>query len=378
VQRSTSKILTTHVGSLPELESLDRFAGDYPEKLEQQVAAVVRKQRAIGLDVINEGEYTKGGDWLSYVEERFAGFEQRPPKGKPVLLQGKDREEFADFYREASERGTLFYGTAGQIRPSRPHWSCTAPIAYRGQEALAREIELFRKFVAPGEAFLTTTAPASLEPYRDNEFYGSEEEFVFAIAEAMRIEYEAIARAGFLLQVDDAWLPALWDRIGIAMGLQAFRRRCMLRVEALNHALANIPEEQIRYHLCWGSWHGPHAYDLEMIHIVDIMLMVKAQAYLFEAANARHEHEYVVWETVKLPDGKIAVPGVVTHSTDVVEHPELVSQRIQRFARRLGKENVIAGADCGFGGRSHPQIAWAKLKALAQGAERATQALRRH
>jgi 5-methyltetrahydropteroyltriglutamate--homocysteine methyltransferase len=377
VQRSTSKILTTHVGSLPELESLDRFAGDYPEKLEQQVAAVVRKQREIGLDVINEGEYTKGGDWLSYVEERFAGFEQ-PPKGKPVLLQGKDREEFADFYREASERGTLFYGTAGQIRPSRPHWSCTAPIAYRGQEALAREIELFRKFVAPGEAFLTTTAPASLEPYRDNEFYGSEEEFVFAIAEAMRIEYEAIARAGFLLQVDDAWLPALWDRIGIAMGLQAFRRRCMLRVEALNHALANIPEEQIRYHLCWGSWHGPHAYDLEMIHIVDIMLMVKAQAYLFEAANARHEHEYVVWETVKLPDGKIAVPGVVTHSTDVVEHPELVSQRIQRFARRLGKENVIAGADCGFGGRSHPQIAWAKLKALAQGAERATQALRRH
>jgi 5-methyltetrahydropteroyltriglutamate--homocysteine methyltransferase len=377
VQRSTSKILTTHVGSLPELESLDRFAGDYPEKLEQQVAAVVRKQREIGLDVINEGEYTKGGDWLSYVEERFAGFEQ-PPKGKPVLLQGKDREEFADFYREASERGTLFYGTAGQIRPSRPHWSCTAPIAYRGQEALAREIELFRKFVAPGEAFLTTTAPASLEPYRDNEFYGSEEEFVFAIAEAMRIEYEAIARAGFLLQVDDAWLPALWDRIGIAMGLPAFRRRCMLRVEALNHALANIPEEQIRYHLCWGSWHGPHAYDLEMIHIVDIMLMVKAQAYLFEAANARHEHEYVVWETVKLPDGKIAVPGVVTHSTDVVEHPELVSQRIQRFARRLGKENVIAGADCGFGGRSHPQIAWAKLKALAQGAERATQALRRH
>jgi 5-methyltetrahydropteroyltriglutamate--homocysteine methyltransferase len=191
----------------------------------------------------------------------------------------------------------------------------------------------------------------------------------------MRTEYEAIAAAGFLLQVDDAWLPALWDRIGMRMGLEAFRRRCMLRVEALNSALANIPEEQVRYHLCWGSWHGPHAYDLEMIHIVDIMLQVKAQAYLFEAANARHEHEYVVWDTVKLPQDKIAVPGVITHSTDVVEHPELVSQRIQRFARRVGKENVMAGADCGFGGRSHPQIAWAKLKSLVEGAERATRAL---
>ena len=379
MNRSTSKILTTHVGSLPELASLDRAAPDYAQRLRQQVAAVVAKQREIGLDVINEGEYTKGGDWLSYIEERFDGFEQRPPRGgKPVLLQGKDREEFADFYRYASERGTLYYGAAGQIRPSRPHWACTAPIAYRGQAALAHEIEVFRAVVAPadGDAFLTSTAPASFEPYRENEFYRSEEEFVYAVAEAMRTEYEGIAAAGFLLQVDDAWLPALWDRIGIAMGLDAFRRRSLLRVEALNHALSNIPEERIRYHLCWGSWHGPHAYDLEMIHMVDIMLKVKAQAYLFEAANARHEHEYVVWETVKLPAGKIVVPGVVTHSTDVVEHPDLVSQRIQRFAKLVGKENVMAGADCGFGGRTHPQIAWAKLKSLVEGAERATRALK--
>ncbi len=377
MKRSASKILTTHVGSLPELESTERIADEDPRELELAVASVVEKQRAIGLDVINEGEYTKGGDWLSYLEQRFAGFEQRPPKGgKPLLLQGKDREQFADFYRDAGERGTLFHGQAGQIRPSRPHWTCTSPVSYRGQAALAREIELFSRFVVPAEAFLTTTAPASLEPYRENEYYGSEEEFVFAIAGAMRTEYEAIARAGFLLQVDDAWLPALWDRIGIAMGLDAFRRRCMLRVEALNHALSNVPEDRIRYHLCWGSWHGPHAYDLEMAHIVDIMLKVKAQAYLFEAANARHEHEYAVWETVKLPEGKIAVPGVITHSTNVVEHPELVSQRIQRFAGLLGKENVMAGADCGFGGRSHPQIAWAKLESLVAGAERATRALR--
>jgi 5-methyltetrahydropteroyltriglutamate--homocysteine methyltransferase len=184
-----------------------------------------------------------------------------------------------------------------------------------------------------------------------------------------------IAAAGITLLVDDAWLPALWDRIGIGMGLKAFRKRCLLRVEALNHALRNVPEEKIRYHLCWGSWHGPHAYDIEMIHMVDIMLKVKAHAYLFEAANARHEHEYAVWETVKLPKHKIAVPGVVTHSTDVVEHPELVSQRIQRFARLVGRDNVMAGADCGFGGRSHPQIAWAKLKALGDGARLASRAL---
>jgi 5-methyltetrahydropteroyltriglutamate--homocysteine methyltransferase len=377
VQRSSNRILTTHVGALPELSALDKNAASYEQDLRKAVAAVVRKQREIGLDVINEGEYAKGGDWLSYVEERFDGFEAHPPAGgKPLLLQGKDREEFADFYQYATARGTLYYGIAGQTRPARPHWVCTRPIIYRGEAALAREIELLRTCIAPGEeAFLTTTAPASLEPYRQNDFYKTEEEFVFAIAEAMRTEYEAIANAGLILQVDDAWLVALWDRIGIQMGLEAFRRRCMVRVEALNHALSRIPEEQIRYHICWGSWHGPHVHDLEMVHVADIMLKVKAQAYLFEAANARHEHEWAVWETVKLPEGKIIVPGVVTHSTDIVEHPELVSQRIQRFARLVGRDNVIAGTDCGFGWRSHPQIAWAKLSALVEGAKRASRAL---
>jgi 5-methyltetrahydropteroyltriglutamate--homocysteine methyltransferase len=191
----------------------------------------------------------------------------------------------------------------------------------------------------------------------------------------MRIEYEAIVAAGLILQIDDAWLPALWDRIGIAMGLAAFRARCELRIEALNHALRNIPEDRVRYHLCWGSWHGPHAYDLELEHIVDLLLKVRAQGFLIEGANARHEHEVAVWDKVKLPPGKILIPGVVTHSTDVVEHPELVSQRLQRYARRVGKENLIAGTDCGFGGRSHPQIAWAKLRALADGAALASKAL---
>ena len=181
-------------------------------------------------------------------------------------------------------------------------------------------------------------------------------------------EYSAIVDAGIILQIDDAWLPALWES-------QDCCRRCQVRVEALNYALRGIPEDRIRYHLCWGSWHGPHAWDLELKHLVDILLSVHAHAYLIEAANARHEHEYAVWETVRLPEGKILIPGVITHSTDVVEHPELVSQRIQRFAALLGKENVIAGADCGFGGRSHPQIAWAKLRSLVEGARLASIAL---
>jgi 5-methyltetrahydropteroyltriglutamate--homocysteine methyltransferase len=353
------RILTTHVGSLPTLDSVE---------------AVVRKQRSIGLDLINEGEHTKGGDWLSYMEERFGGFEPRPAPAdeKPLIARGKDREAFADFYRYATEKGTLFYSPGEQIKRLRPIWHCTGPVTYRGQDSLEKEIQTLLSFAKAEEAFLTSTAPGSLEVYRRNEYYKSEEEFVFAIADAMRVEYETIAASGVTLQVDDAWLPALWDRIGIAMGLSAFLKYCSIRIEALNHALRNIPEERVRYHLCWGSWHGPHAYDLELQHIVGLLLKVKAKAYLIEGANARHEHEYAVWEEIKLPEGKILVPGVVTHSTDVVEHPELVAQRIRRFAERVGSERVIAGADCGFGGRSHPQIAWAKLQSLVEGARLAS------
>jgi 5-methyltetrahydropteroyltriglutamate--homocysteine methyltransferase len=379
MRRSDKTMLTTHVGSLPHLAALDKAAPDYAVALAAAVKAVVEKQRACGIDIVNEGEYAKGGDWLSYIEDRFGGFEARPPRQGTVhlLAQGKDRAEFAAFYQYATEKGTLFYEPGGLIRRMRPSWVCTGPITYAAEAALKREIALLKDALAPGEeGFVTTTAPASLEPYRDNEYYKSEEDFLAAIGSAMRVEYRAIVDAGLVLQVDDAWLPALWDRIGISMGLAAFKRRCMIRVELLNEALAGIPEDRIRYHLCWGSWHGPHAFDLEMKDFVDVMLAVKAGAYSFEAANARHEHEYAVWERVKLPPGKILIPGVITHSTDVIEHPELVAQRILRFAQRVGRENVIAGADCGFGGRSHPQIAWAKLKALGEGAALATKELR--
>ena len=380
MRRSSDKILTTHIGSLPDYVTLDATVGDHEARLRQLVGDAIKKQRDTGLDIINEGEFAKYGDWLRYAERRLGGCEPRKVSST-VFIEGKDREEFADFYKYATERGTLFYRPLEDQSRGASFFACTSPITYLGKEAMQPEIEVFRAALGgfpAGDAFLTTTAPASLEPYRKNEFYKSDEEFVYAIAEAMKTEYEMIAKAGFLVQVDDAWIPALWDRIGIKMGLPAFKKYCLMRVEALNHALKGIPQEQIRYHFCWGSWHGPHVYDMPMKDIVDVMLRVNAQCYLFEAANPRHEHEYVVWERVKLPDGKIIAPGCVTHSTDVVEHPELVSQRIQRFAALVGKENVIAGCDCGFGRRAHPQIGWAKLRALVEGAALATKALRYH
>ncbi|HTW21987.1 MAG TPA: cobalamin-independent methionine synthase II family protein [Candidatus Baltobacteraceae bacterium] len=375
MRRSTDKILTTHVGSLPGRR--DSFANG-EAGLSAAVREVIAQQRDTGIDVINEGEFTKGGDWLSYIDGRLGGFELTDEPRDASLLRGKDRETFADFYKFASERGTLFYNPKDRPLVVRKHWVCTGPVTYARKDELQREVDLFAAALSESDrpdCFLTTTAPSSLEPYFTNAYYGSPEEFVFALAEAMRVEYETIANAGFIVQVDDAWLAALWDRIGIPMGLEAFREYCLLRVEALNHALANIPEERVRYHLCWGSWHGPHAHDIPLRDLVDILLRVKAQAYLIEGANPRHEHEYHVWESVRLPAGKILIPGVVAHSTDIVEHPELVSERIQRYARILGKDNVMAGTDCGFGERTHPQIAWAKLSSLVQGAELASRVL---
>ena len=369
------KIPTTHVGSLPGPEGFDTAAGD--EELRRAVQWVIDQQREVGLDIVNEGELTKGGDWLSFMDTRLGGFDERPmPAGGSVLARGKDREVFADFYRYAAERQTLFFAPDHRIKPVRRYTVATAPVTYTGTAALARELDVFRSVVGDArDCFVTSTAPSSLEPYRGNEYYQTSEEFVFALADALRVEYEAIVNAGFLLQVDDAWMVALWDRIGIAMGLEAFRKYCFVRVEALNHALRNVPQERIRYHFCWGSWHGPHAYDIELADVIDVMLAVKARFHSFEAANVRHEHEYQVWERVALPPDRVIMPGVVTHSTDLIEHPDLVSERIRRFARLVGPERVIASADCGFGGRTHPQIAWAKLRSLSEGAARASRAL---
>ncbi|HTV80309.1 MAG TPA: cobalamin-independent methionine synthase II family protein [Steroidobacteraceae bacterium] len=378
MRRSEDRILTTHVGSLPAPPDLWSLEGVDGARLQDAVDDVVRMQRESGVDIVNEGEITKDGAWLAFVNQRLTGFERSAMPAASRLADSRDWQEFGDFYKAAVAGGTLFEQTrtaAPQTRAGATDWACTGAVTYRGQPALQREISALRTAIgdaAPGDAFLTSTAPASLEPSRVNQYYRTQEEFVFALAEAMRVEYQAIVDAGFLLQVDDAWLAALWDRIGIPMGLPAYLRYCALRVEALNHALRGIPAERVRYHLCWGSWHGPHSHDLPLADIVGTLLSVNAQTYLFEAANVRHEHEYVVWKSVRLPDDKILAPGVVSHATALIEHPELVAERIRRFADIVGRERVMASTDCGLGLRCHPQIAWAKLRALSRGAELAS------
>jgi 5-methyltetrahydropteroyltriglutamate--homocysteine methyltransferase len=384
MRRSTRSILTTHVGALPAPHEVWSNPGADLPRLQQEVANVIRLQREAGIDFVNEGELTKGGNWVTFINDRLTGFKPRETGVLVSLVQrSEDWKKFDQFYKAATEGGTLFEQTRAapsQVRTL--EYVCTGPIMYSGQKQLEREIETLRQGLGqaagdfdPGDAFLTSTAPASIEAGRVNEFYKSTEEFLYAIAEALRIEYEMIVAAGFTLQVDDAWLAALWDRIGIQMGLEGYKKFCMVRVGALNHALRNIPPEKVRYHLCWGSWHGPHAFDIPLAEMVDVLLSINAQTYLFEAANVRHEHEYKIWERVKLPEGKILAPGVVSHATTLIEHPDLVSERIQRFARLVGPQNVIASTDCGLGLRCHPQIAWAKLSALAEGARLATRSL---
>jgi len=389
MRRSTDRILTTHVGALPAPDDVWAQLDVSDERLREAVTEVCGMQVRAGIDFINEGELTKGGHWTQYLAARLGGYEPAGERGGlgRLLMSSADWVDFGDFYQAVLQNGTLFEqsGSAPHVPEGAEDsiafvedWVCTGPITYRGQDALAREIAMLKAALGDrpaSDAFLTTTAPLSVEPGRANEHYQSDEEHIYAIAEAMRVEYEAIAAAGLQVQVDDAWLGALWDRIGLEMGIDGYRKYCQMRCEALNFALRNVPEEQVRYHLCWGSWHGPHSRDLPLPDIVDILLSVNAQTYSIEAANVRHEHEVAVWEQTKLPDGKILAPGVVTHSTPLIEHPQLVADRIQRFARLVGRENVIASTDCGLGLRCHPQIAAAKLKSLTEGAALATAAL---
>ena len=280
-----------------------------------------------------------------------------------------EQRQFPQFYTEAA-----FVPTTA----SRP--SCIGPITYTGQEALHRDLaNLKAATTAAGvsEAFVTSIAVGSLEMFcrGQNLHYPSAEAFLEAIAQALAVEYRAIVEAGFVLQLDDPGLPDTWDMLDPHPSLEEYRSYATLRVDALNHALRGIPEDRVRFHICWGSWHGPHVTDLPLRDIAEVMLRVKAQAYSVEAGNVRHEHEYKVWRDVKLPDGKILIPGVVSHATNVVEHPEVVADRILAYAKAVGRENVVAGTDCGLGGRVHPEIAWAKLRALAQGAKVATKQL---
>ncbi len=386
MKRSTDRILTTHVGSLVRPPKLIEFLqgkgkGDknydpvaHERFLTSAVDEAVKLQEKAGVDVPSDGEYGKAISWSQYALERLSGFERRPiPAGTNPWQRGADRAKFPAFYADLDSRG--FPTTMDSI--------CTGPIKYTGQEQLGRDIANLRKALegtSIQEAFLPVAAPASVIPDRKNEYYKTEDDMVEAIAEAMRDEYKMIVDSGFLVQLDDARFAVTFDRMVPPATLQDFRKWIGRHVEVMNHALRDIPEDRIRYHVCWGSWHGPHTTDVPLQDIVDLMLQVKAGAYLIEAANPRHAHEWKVWKDVKLPAGKVLIPGFLSHSTPVVEHPELIADRIVQYAELVGRENVIAGTDCGFAqgvgfNRVHESIQWAKLEALRDGARLASDQL---
>jgi 5-methyltetrahydropteroyltriglutamate--homocysteine methyltransferase len=339
------------------------------------VAAIVRHQAEAGVDVVSDGEFGKAISWSQYVLERLSGFERRPFKpGVNTFQRGADREKFAEFYAELDARegvATAFDSV------------CVGPISYTGQAELQRDIDNFKaalKGTKVSEAFMPVAAPASVIPDRKNEYYKTEDELLEAIANAMRTEYRMIVDAGFLVQLDDARNAVTYDRMVPPGTFADYRHWLERQVDVINHAIEGLPADRIRYHVCWGSWPGPHTTDVPLKDIVDLILKVRVGAYVIEGANPRHEHEWKVWKDAKLPEGRVLIPGVISHATNVVEHPELIAERIVRVANLVGRENVIAGTDCGFAQgpfhrRVHPSIMWAKLEALAAGARLASQEL---
>jgi 5-methyltetrahydropteroyltriglutamate--homocysteine methyltransferase len=388
---SPGRVLTTHVGSLVRPPQLVEFlnlsenglpydSDAFSECLKESVSEVVREQSAAGVDIVSDGEFGKSGSWSWYIEKRIGGVVRRPATTQEIddpllaLKPWRDVAAFPEFYAEYFPIQNLRTAPAPMVSV------CQGPISYTGKTLIERDISNLKaatENVNVHGAFLPVVAPFSAFPTLKNEYYSSERDLLTALAEAMRQEYRAIIDAGLMLQIDDAFLPFMHERLVPPMTLQQYRNWAELRVDALNHALEGIPEERTRYHICWGSWNGPHTFDVPLKDIVDLVLKVRVGAYLFEAANPRHEHEWRVWEQVKLPPGKTLVPGVISHATNVVEHPELVSERLVRLAKIVGRENVMGGTDCGFAQgpfirRVHPSIQWAKLKALAEGARLAT------
>jgi 5-methyltetrahydropteroyltriglutamate--homocysteine methyltransferase len=386
VKRSTDRILSTHAGALPRSEELRQLVfarasgAAYDQaalagRLRSEVADVVRRQADCGVDSVNDGELGKT-TFTSYVQERLRGFEVRqfrPGDPQPLFIASRELKKFPEYF--AGGRGfSAFAGTGA----GKPRMICNAPLQYIGQEALEEDLENFRAALAAvkvEEGFLPANTPGTIEHWLHNGYYKDDEEFLFAIAEVMRVEYKAIVEAGFLLQIDDPDLPDGWQMYP-DMSVADYRKHATLRVDALNHALRDIPGDRIRLHVCWGSFHGPHQSDIPLKDIVDIIFRVHAGSYSIEASNPCHEHEWTVFEQAKLPQDAVLIPGVVGHCTDFIEHPELVAQRLVRYAKLVGRENVMAGTDCGLGPRvGHPKIAWAKLEAMAEGARLATKQL---
>jgi 5-methyltetrahydropteroyltriglutamate--homocysteine methyltransferase len=374
VKRSKNRILTTHVGSIPRPPQLRQLAEaaqqspqnkqQYEDALRESVANVVQMQAKVGIDIVNDGEFGKSS-WANYILERITGFEHRPGQLRPVYWLGRDRDRFPEVM--AAEFPWMTEGV--------PTEACVGPIKYRDHTCINRDIANLKaalRSVNVEEAFLPVVAPASSAYDGVNEYYPTEKEYVYAIADALREEYRAIYDSGLLVQVDDAVLANMYDHY-VEQSPEKYREWAGLRIEALNHALQGIPEDRVRYHVCFGSWHVPHLADAPLEEILGFILSVHAGAYSIEAANPRHEHEWRVWETTKLPEGKFLIPGVVTHHTITVEHPRLVADRILRFARLVGRENLIAGTDCGFAQaqfiqRAAPSVMWAKFEALVEGA----------
>lgn len=385
MKRGSNRILTTHAGSLPRPTELlevmqakergqpyDQQA--YATRLKSAVAEVVRKQVEHGLDIIDDGEFGKPS-FLTYVNERLAGFEPSKEAGGSPWAGSREVASFPEFYEWVSR-------AMGTPAARAIHLVCTGPITYKGQKQLETDIENLKaalKGVNAEDVFMPAISPSNVEDWQKNTYYPTDEAYLFAIADAMHEEYKAIVDAGFLVQIDDPRLVTYYImKPGLSVG--ECRKWAEVRVEALNHALREIPRDKVRFHTCYSINMGPRVHDMELRDIVDVILKVRAGAYSFEAANPRHEHEWRVWENVKLPEGTAIIPGVITQSTVLVEHPELVAERIVRFAKLVGRENVIAGADCGFATFAgsmeiHPTVAWAKLKSLAEGARLATREL---
>jgi 5-methyltetrahydropteroyltriglutamate--homocysteine methyltransferase len=373
MKRSTDRFLTTHAGSLirpPEVLDITPSATDAATKatLGKAVAEVVGREHAIGLDFISDGEFGKSS-WFSYVIDRLAGFDVRPTEPPAIGVRGKDAQRYADFF---ARDGMSRMGTRQHV--------CTGPITYTGKPVMQRDVDNFvAALKAAGhplrDAFLPVVSPTSISVDHVNEYYPSERAYLEAIAEALHYEYKTITDAGLTVQLDDAILTHWWDRMTDEG--RDYRGWVAQSVEIINHALRGIPEEQVRYHVCWGSWPGPHTSDVPLREIVDLVLQIKAQGYSIEAANPRHEWEWVVWEDVNLPEGKMLIPGVISHAISHVEHPELVAQRLTRFGRLVGRENVVGSTDCGFAqgqgtARQAPTIMWAKLQSLVEGARLAS------
>ncbi len=397
MSQNRDRIRTTHVGSLIRPPRLIEFwrsiedgkpydEGAFESCLTESVAEVVRQQAETGIDIVSDGEFSKGVNWAFYIFKRLNGIGVRPATAAEMadpmasMGGGRDHEAFPEFYAEYDAATGLAKRLGNRV-------VVNGPIAYVGQTQVNRDIKNLISAVVKAKdrfpslrAFLPVVAPASALPGAKIEHYKDEESYLFALADALHHEYKAIVDAGLYVQIDDAFLPYMYERMVPPMSRTDYLRWAGLRIDALNHALAGIPEERSRYHICWGSWNGPHAFDVPLRDIIDLVLKVRVGHYSFEAANPRHAHEWRVWETVKLRPGQVLIPGVISHATNIVEHPELVAERIVRLAKIVGRENVMGGTDCGFAQspfarRVHPSIMWAKLASLAEGARIATRTL---